>query len=282
MRYRDFLAEIVQEQTERGLEPHDVTAGEIITWILDNRKLEDLISVVKDDTITEIPLRRKYKDKATLNRIQNADIIVGLANLLVERRHFAEAEEIFREILARTPYETTALNDYGLLLLKNGREVNGSIIITKENLELAKTKIFLATEIDRCLHEDPHLMPAYKNICFTRYIEASIFLNNKEAFTAFVLAWMSIEMSIYRIWYKFLKNFPSSKEKVDSLMKWNIEPILETCYLAHVNPELSVLKTDLDTLRGIRNGLLHGNINDVTLGHAERCIKIAQRVSSIN
>jgi hypothetical protein len=113
-------------------------------------------------------------------------------------------------------------------------------------------------------------------------MEAGIYLRNKETFTAFVLAWMSIEMSIYRIWYKFLKNLHSSKEKIDSLMKWRFESIAEACYLAKVDPEFMPLKPDLDTLRGIRNCLLHGDIIQVTTGHAARCIEIADKLTHIS
>lgn len=142
--------------------------------------------------------------------------------------------------------------------------------------------IFKAWEIDQNIHEDPRLLPAYKNICYIRAVEAVYYFDQGDSFTAFILGWISIEMSIYRIWYKLLtETFPGSKEKIDSLMKWTVDPILETLFLSKIDNRFMKLKSDVDMLRGFRNDLIHGRIADITRGTARRCIDIAHQIIPI-
>lgn len=142
----------------------------------------------------------------------------------------------------------------------------------------------MAVEIDRFLHDDPHLLPVYKTLCVLRNMEAVSYLERKEVFTAFVLGWLSIEMSVYRLWYRYIsKTYESIKhrKKLQSFMKWDVERVMEILFMSDPDPEYVKIKPQLDCMRGIRNNLLHGELASPTEGHTKTCILTAQSMSMI-
>jgi hypothetical protein len=145
----------------------------------------------------------------------------------------------------------------------------------KSKIELAFAKISKAAEIDKYLHGEPLLLPAYKNLCLLRAVEATYYVKNNELFMGFILGWMSIEMTIYRIWYSHLKENSYTNGKIDELEQWNIDKIVETLYLSKCDPHFNSLKEQIEMLQGIRNKLLHGKIFEVTDGNTRQCINVA-------
>lgn len=145
----------------------------------------------------------------------------------------------------------------------------------KKKIEFAETKISKAATIDKYLHEEPLIFPAYKNLCLLRAVDATYYIQEKEYLPAFLLAWMSIEMTIYRIWYSHLRDNHYSKGKTDDLARWNIDIIIEVLYLNQCDSKFTELKTELDSLRKTRNNLLHGNTFEITESEAKRCIDAA-------
>ena len=130
---------------------------------------------------------------------------------------------------------------------------------------------FQRPTLDKEIHDEPLLLPAYKNLCLLRAVEAAYYIQEEQNLTAFVMAWMSIEMTIYRIWYAHLKDNSYSKGKMDSLKKWKIDNIIELLYLC---------KCDLEFVR-LRNDLLHGTTFEISEGHSRRCIDVALQLIPI-
>ena len=106
-------------------------------------------------------------------------------------------------------------------------------------------------------------------------VEAAYYLEEKHFLPSFLLSWMSIEMTLNRIWHTTLAEMGYGKSRIKSLERWNIDTIIEALYMSKCDPEFLKLKTALDILRGNRNDLLHGRIYEVTYGTARFSIQTA-------
>ena len=262
--------------------------SEIFNRLVKKEDISELVECILSDIANagfrEVKLRKKYHKKISIRRLGSSDLFVALATEFAKNGYDKEAEEIFQTILNRTPDDTSALNDYSAAILNDIVNLyrKKQVKINKTRLVQGKMLVFRAWGIDQCLHEDPRLLPAYKNLCYIRAVEAISYFDEGDYFAAFILGWISIEMSIYRIWYKFLREtFTGSKGKVDDLMRWTVDPVTEALSLSKVDPLFVNLKSDLDRLKGFRNGLIHGSIADVTKGTARDCITIAHKIIPI-
>jgi hypothetical protein len=277
------IADIVQEVAKQNnLKIEQLTVDHIVEWIVNKNKLGEFLSSINEDALKLTPLKKPYNGKPSIDRLLTGDTFVGIATALAKIGHSQEAEKVFQLILNRTPHDTTALNDYGVLVINELiNEYNKGVKISKERLAVARKQIYDATIIDRHLHEDPRLLPAYKNLCLLRIVEAITYLNEREAFTAFLLAWMPIEMTICRIWYKLSKENYEGKGKIDALERWNIDTVIEVLFINKIDPEFCKLKPELDSLKGFRNDLLHGRMLEITEGQARHSIEVAQKLIPI-
>jgi tetratricopeptide (TPR) repeat protein len=254
----------------------EITVDVFAHWLINNKKVDDIILLFENDDIIEIKLKRPFSGKATIKRLKNADEIVQLATFIGALGNLNQAKELFDAILTITPDDTSALNNYGFVLLNdmiNAYEKNKKYNF--EELRMAHDKISKAASIDKCLHEEPLIFPAYKNMCLLRAVEATYFAQTKAFLTAFLTAWMSIEMSTYRIFYQHLKEKNYPKGKIDELQRWNIDTIIEVLFLNNCDELFVKQKGNLDMLRKLRNHLIHGDIFEITEGHAKTCIDVA-------
>jgi len=239
-----------------------------------SKDVSSYIQAISRDPIKKYSLKKPWRKRQFIERIGQSDYFSVFAVQIAQRGYVEGAKAIFEEILRRTPHDTTTLNDYVVVLLNEMIDLyNRGQTIPKEELELAKQYIYLAFEIDLYLHGTRHPLPAYKNVSLLRAVEAALLSRQGDLFTAFVLAWMSIEMSIYRLWYKSVeRKYKDSNQKMGRLLRWDVEQVMEVLYVNNIGPEYVVLKPKLDTLRGTRNDLLHGNKPKPTKGETESCI----------
>jgi hypothetical protein len=157
----------------------------------------------------------------------------------------------------------------------------------KKRLDLARKLIFKAYAFDTKVSADCYTYPAYNNSCFLRAMEAIYYNEQKDSFAAFVLGWMSIEMTLYRIWHQFLKL--KSVDGIDDLMRWNLDTIIKVLSLAEVDENLKYTKADLNNLKSLiigslrnlrktRDRLLHGKIDNPTSGQSTQCVNTALKL----
>lgn len=280
---RTFVALLITVMKEKNLKAKDVTSYDVANWALEKKRIGDLISAIKAESTVSVPLKKKYCNKTSMEVLENVEFFGSMASFLLHKGQINEAEEVYRAILDKTPHDTAILNDYGMILLiaidelyAQGKKIN------KERFDEAKKYIFESVKIDRCLNEDSILYPAFRNLSTLRHLEAAVQLQEGNFFAAFVLFWMSIEISIYVIWYQYLKKiYTNSKQKIDSLRNWSIEYVIEVLFLSRVNSVLLELKNDLDVLRGTRNSLLHGDISDPTEGEVKLCMEVSRKIAFV-
>jgi len=188
--------------------------------------------------------------------------------------YIKEAQEILEAVLLRKPNDTTALNNYGYVLLHE--IIQSKKNYDKEKILIAQNRISKAVTIDKFLHEGFLIRPPYKNLCLSRVVEAEYYAQIKAYLPSFLMAWMSIEMSIYRIFYQHLKE---KKYDEDKLFRSSVDTIIEILYLNKCDSEFVKSRNELKSLKGLRNQLIHGNIFEVSEGDAKRCIELAYTFS---
>jgi hypothetical protein len=259
-----------------------LSAQEFVNWLITKNRIGDLILLIKNDNIKDVELKKPYNGKSSIKRLENSDELVQITTFIGTLGHMKEAKEVFDAQLTLTPDDTSALNNYGFILINEMIKAYGvNKKYDQRAIQIAQSKVSKAATIDKFLHEEPLVMPAYKNLCLLRAVEATYFTQLSAYLSAFLIAWMSIEMSIYRIFYLHLKENKYSKRKIEDLQRWNIDTIIEVLYLNKCDPEFSKQKDNIDALRKLRNHLIHGDIFEVTEGEAKRCIDVALAFTQI-
>jgi hypothetical protein len=275
-------SEIIDRIVNEG-KLEDKSIGTLTDWIVENQGKETVsmyVSAIDEDEILDLTPEGKKRGKIFIKKLKFWNFFNGLGIKYSERGWFKESEQIFEAILKRTPNDVDSILNYGaatfnmiLALYNQGKGVD------KNQIEKARSLIFEAYRYDTEVHEDWRIKPAYKNLCYLRAIEAAFYYNQKELLTAFVLGWMSIELSLYRIWFQFV--IKKVTEGIDELMNWNTEHIIEALFLSDIDGTFKGIKSDLDILKGIRHKLLHGKINNPTPGNAKFCIDTALKIIPI-
>lgn len=278
MRLEEILDKIAKEENLK-----DRSTMAIVKCLVEKRGREDVLlfrDAIRESNLQRIIVRGIGGREIPVRQLEHSEFFIILANSYAKKRRFSEAIGLFDAMFERGCNESTMLNDYGATLLN---QMMAEGVIDKGKLDLARKLIFKAFEFDKKVAENWYTYPAYKNLCYLRDIEAIYYYNQNEDFAAFVLGWMSIEMTVRRIWFQFIKNkIPNvSKGKIESLMRWDIDSIIETLFLGKVDEAFKQIKSHLDTLRGIRNNLLHGKIDNPTHGNAKLCVDVAYKLIPI-
>jgi len=274
--------EIIDRIVEEG-KLKEKTIGTVTEWIVKNQGKETIseyLSAINEDDVLTLTPEGKQRGRIIFKRLKHSPFFNGLAVRYSERGWFKESERIFKALLARTPKDIDSNLNYGATLLGKTialyRKEKG---ISKNYLMRARSLIFKAYRYDKKVHKDWRTQPAYKNLCYLHAIEAIYYSTQREPFTAFVLGWLSIEMSLLRIWFQFLRT--KSSMRIKELMRWNSDYIIETLFLGEVDEKYKKAKNSLDTLRGTRNKLLHGDIEKPTWGNVRLCIDTALALTPI-
>jgi len=245
--------------------------GDIATWILEKGRVNDLILIINNSELNPVTIKNANGKNKSIHRLKDSDDIISVATLIGSLGYIEEAQEIFDAIISRTPNDVTALNNYGYILLMN--LIEKEQLYDREKILIAQKVIAKAASINKNIEEKPQFQPIYKNLCFLRVVEAEYYAQNKAYLPAFLMACMSIEMSIYRIFYQHLKE--KHYEKGSLLRLNNLDNIIEILFLNKCDPELVKSKAELTALKGLRNDLIHGDVFEISKGEAKCCIDLA-------
>lgn len=208
------------------------------------------------------------------NRLENSNLWNGFAITYMNLGKLEKAKVILKTMLDVGASDSSTLTNYGAVLLNKMLAIHR---LDEKNFKIAKEYTFRAFVFDvpkkKLLYKGV-LMPAFKNLVLIRNIESEHFLNRKEHFTSFILGWISIEMSLLRIWSKFLEKLGYGEGKREDMIRWDIKLIMEILSMANViQPKI---KSILDTLRETRNRLVHGTQLDPTEGQIRSCINVGR------
>lgn len=236
--------------------------------------ISDVLSAIAEDgvQIYLIPTKGKKKE-IEITRLKHGKVFTDLAIKYSQDGSFRESELIFEAMNEKTPNDADTIHNYATVIINKAINLyKCGKAFDKCGLGKARKLVFLANNHNKKVNDDWRTKTPYKNLCYLRAIEAANYYNQKDPFTAFVLGWMSVEMTLYQIWFEVLKK--RIAQDTESLMRWNIDYVIETLFLCD-DDKIKSLKKDLDTLKGTRNHLLHGEIDNPTLGQAKICIDTA-------
>lgn len=104
MKYSDLVLEAANE-----IKPEKLEADAFVNWLINNNRISDLLSIIKSDSVENIELKKEYCGKKSIDRLKNSDSFVQIATFFGATGHMKEAEEIFNNLLALTPNDTSAL-----------------------------------------------------------------------------------------------------------------------------------------------------------------------------
>lgn len=237
-----------------------------LSYVLSNIKTSRVIESKKIENI-------EYKT------LENSDAWNGFAIACLMKKDFVNAKKILEGLQTAGASDSLTITNYAASLLNEMLE-EGKMI--RKVLAQARELTFKALKFDaprRGELIEGALKPPFKNLVLIRNIEAEIFLKKKDYFTAFILAWISVEMSLSRIWFKFLKDRGYGKDKREWFANWDTAFIIETLsMLGVVDPKM---KSDLDCLRTLRNNVIHGIMPHPDKGQVCRCIKLGRALIPI-
>jgi tetratricopeptide (TPR) repeat protein len=162
-----------------------------------------------------------------------------------------------------------------------GRDYNDLCVtyMNMKDIDNAKKMILKAYDED-VKHQklfQAALMPAYRNLSLILIWEAEEFYKQQNYFPSFLMAWISIELSIRRLWFSLLEKRGYSNNKKEWLGKLDIGVIVENLYLVG---ELSDEIPLIDTFRGKRNDIIHATGLAPTRGETKKAIEVAYALHS--
>jgi hypothetical protein len=227
---------------------------------------------------TKIEHTAKVRD-LVYNRLKYSDIWNDIAITYMKLKNFGKAKAILEAMLDAKASDSSTITNYGAVLLN---EMLDKHKLHPENFKTAKDLTFKAFVFDvpkKGLLFKGVLMPAFKNLVLIRNIESEDFLNKGELFTSFVLGWISVEMSLLRIWSRFLEMMKYSNGKRQDMMGWDVKLIIEILSMAKIIPP--EIRNALDRLRETRNRLIHGTELVPTEGEVRGCIHVGRMLIPI-
>lgn len=221
----------------------------------------------------------KRVDNTEYKALENSDAWNGFAIAYLMNKDFANAKRILECMQKAGASDSLTITNYAAALLNEMMDKNKIVLKT---LTQAKDLTFKAVKLDAPRKGElieGALRPPFKNLVLIRNVEAESFLKRGDLFTAFILAWISVEMSLTRIWFKYLKDKGYGKKKRLWFADWDIVFIIEHLHmLGVINQQL---KNDLDCLRAIRNDVIHGAIPYPERGQISRCIRLGRSLIPI-
>ncbi|MCK4481736.1 hypothetical protein KAU55_00810 [Candidatus Bathyarchaeota archaeon] len=211
---------------------------------------------------------------ATFHRLGKTAISIEIYKFLVSKEENFE-RQIEKQDNPEVKKKLMALKDRMVFSL--GRDYNdlGITYVEIGDKDKAKDMILKAYNED-VKHQKWHqaaLMPAYRNLSLILIWEAKIFYDKKEFFPSFLMAWISIELNLMRMWFKTLVERSYSNTKMKWLGRLDIGIIVETLYL--IGKLTIEEKNDIDSLRGRRNDIIHATGATPTEGEITRVMNLA-------
>ena len=206
--------------------------------------------------------------------LENSKFWNELALIYLKNKQDKKSSEIFDEMLKVGASDSATLNNYAVAILNpmiHSRRINPELF-DKVKEYLIKAFTYDVPKQNKLI--EGALAPAFKNLILIRSIESDLFLQRGELFTSFLLGWIAIEMSLIRMWLRYLKDKNFSTSKRESLAKWDISIITETLFMVGLLDQN--MKNDIDCLRTFRNQVVHGVIIHPEKGQVKKCMTLSR------
>jgi len=214
----------------------------------------------------------------------HGDIWNSIALTYMNKGDFQKAIDVFNYLEKAGASDSATQNNIATVILN--RMISKHIIdqSDEQDFERAKNLLYKAFMFDvkakpRRNIADAALFPAFKNMILVRNIESELYYNKRMYFLAFVLGWISVEMSLVRIWCQIMSNHKGERDVREKLSQLDAQTILDLLF------GLNVIPIDLySKIKGIkdeRNKLIHGTMINPTKGKTMELITLGRRLIPI-
>lgn len=218
------------------------------------------------------------------NKLGYTDLWNSIALIYMNTRMYEKSRELLRHKIKNKAYDSITITNcaasiLNIFLSKHKIEKND-----EPDFEYAKKLLFDAFNFDvqakpRKNIANAALLPAFKNIVLVRNIESELHYNKQEYFLSFIIGWISIEMSLVRIWCKIMSDQGGERNIREKLSKWDIQHILDALLMLKVLPK--TLYSQIKGIKEERNKLIHGTLMIPTPGLTDQTIKLGRALIPI-
>lgn len=236
----------------------EVADDDIKRLVLSRR--EDIVpfieKVIEEEGIVQEGEMKKTRRSALWNKIA--------MTYFFQNKH-ENSERILRKVLDMELDNPGTLNNFSLVLLQTGR------------IKEAKKFILRAYDLDvKHRKFKAALLPAYRNLSWILINEAENYNAKDDYLPAFLLSWISIELSLRRLWFELIEKYRYNGKR---LSRWNVSYIIEILSLLGI---ITSLKNDIETARGRRKSIVHATGETPTEGETNKCIQTATKLAGMS
>ena len=170
----------------------------------------ELLPILKEGISRENVVERCAYAGVEYRTVSNSTFWNSVAITCMNSQNFDESIAIFEEMVKIYAPDSATLTNHGVSLLNKLISKHKMEPADESDFEMAKDLTFRAFMFDVKAEPKKNLVdvanfPAFKNAILIRNIEAELYSNKKLCFIAFLLGWISVEMSLVRLWCKFMQ-----------------------------------------------------------------------------
>lgn len=247
----------INDVLERLKSGEEITDNEIERLVLSMRG--DVVSFIK-----KIIEEEGTVQEGEMTKTQRSSLWNEIAMQYFFHDKDEESKKILGKVVDMESNNPGTLNNFSLVLLST------------DHPREAKKYILKAFDLDvRHRKSEAVLLPAYRNLSWILINEAEEYNRNNDYFPAFLLSWISIELSLRRLWAEFCQKKSYNGKWLSRLgIRYRIEVL---SFLGIIDS----VENDVRTTWGRRNDIMHATGETPTRGETTRCIETASKLASM-
>jgi len=241
---------------------------------------EDVIPLLKMGIRNDEIIRGAEYSGVRYDTLRFSGVWNNAGIIYMNNKMYEKGKEIYSLMIEVGVFDSSTITNYAAVIL-NGMISKHVIEESDEpDFEYAKELLFKAFMFDVKAKPrrkaDAALLPAYKNMIYVRNIESELYYNKQLYFISFILGWISVEMSLIRIFCKIMKDQKGEKKIREKLSMWNIQSILDILYALRIITKN--LYVEINSINKERNKLIHGTIINPTPGLTKQVIELGRKL----
>lgn len=241
---------------------------------------EDVMPLLKMGIRNDIIIEGKNYRGVGYNTIHFSKVWNNTGLLYMNNKMYEKGRDVYSTLIGVGVYDSSTITNYAAVIMASMLEKHVIEESDEPDFEYVKKLLHDAfifdVEAKPRQKADAVLLPAYKNLIYVRNIESELYLNKELYFASFILGWISVEMSLIRIFCRIMKQQKGEKKIREKLSMLNIQTILDILY------GFKIITKDLYTeINGIikeRNKLIHGSELKPTPGLTRQVINLGRKL----
>ena len=214
------------------------------------------------------------------NTIHFSNMWNNVGILYMNNKMYEKGRDVYSTLIDVGVYDSSTITNYAAVIMRGMLEKHVIEESDEPDFEYVKKLLYDAfifdVEAKPRKKADAVLLPAYKNLIYVRNIESELYYNKKLYFISFILGWISVEMSLIRIFCRIMKHQKGEKIIREKLSMLNIQTILDILYGFKIITK--ELYTEINSINKERNKLIHGSEIEPTPGLTKQVIDLGRKL----